>query len=123
MRPITYLIGAIALGLLTACAPKPASSLEDVVALVAANDWDQVEVAVKGLEASAAGCDLALAHALGAGLERTRMVSAITKPVPEQAELQRAAFWSGYEDAIAQANRLGDCGFRSLTESELEVGG
>jgi hypothetical protein len=25
--------------------------------------------------------------------------------------------------AIAQGNQLSDCGFRSLTESELEVGG
>ena len=119
-----YLIGAIALGILTfpACSPKPPASLADVVALVAASDWAGAEAAVESITSQATGCELAKGHALASGLERAKVSEALT-PDFARGDLLKTSFWVAYEDAIAQANKLSDCGFRSITESELEIGG
>jgi hypothetical protein len=117
------MIGAIALGLLTACSPKPPASLADVVELVAASDWDGAEAAVESITKQATGCELAKGHALASGLARSRSIVAITPDISAREDLLKSAFWAGYENAIAQANKLSDCGFRSITESELEIGG
>ena len=117
-----YLLMVIALSL-TACTPKPPATLAEVVAMVAANDWDGAEAAVASMKRATTGCDLAKSHALGAGLENSNALASVAEPLPELADLQKARFWQGYENAIASANDLGGCNLRSLSEAELEIGG
>lgn len=123
MRSITL---ALILGLPVACSPKPPADLAEVAQRVAESDWGNADAAVGTIISQATGCELAQGHALASGLQRAQIVPAVLEPNIDEmavADAMKASFFAGYEDAIAQANRMSDCNLRSLSAAELQIGG